>query len=207
MPGDVVSEGHVYLTLKDNPSIRRDLAGIRDDIAAVYEMREGSLPSRTALADAMTVLRGKARKAAPDEETAGDAAAGLLAANGLTADLTGWDSSDAASSYKVRDGALGWHRPVKDGGTAWTPLATFDATIITETIRDDGAEQVLTWALRVTAKDGRGGDIEIPRPARQAAAVGGQAGHRRPAADPAPRGRVRGLWRKGDGRACAPLDA
>ena len=63
--GEIVSEGHVYVTLKDNPSIRRELADIRDDIAAVFEMREGNVPSRTALGDAMTVLKGKARRASP----------------------------------------------------------------------------------------------------------------------------------------------
>jgi hypothetical protein len=159
--GDVVSEGHVYLTLKDNPSIRRELADIRDDIAAFYEMREGSVPSRTALGDAMTVLRGKARRLKPDQETTGDVADRLLASRGIAPDLNGWDSKDAASSYEVRGGALGWYRPVKDGGTLWTPLATFDAEITDETVRDDGAEQTLTWNLRVLTTDGRTGQVQI----------------------------------------------
>jgi hypothetical protein len=159
--GEVVSEGHVYAVLKDDPSRRFDLADIRDDITAMYQLRYESVPSRTALGDAMTVLRGQARRLKPDQETAGDAADRMLAASGITPALGGWDSKDAASSYEVRGGALGWHRPVKDGGTVWTPLATFDAKITAETIRDDGAEQTLTWTVSVSATDGRSGDIEI----------------------------------------------
>jgi hypothetical protein len=85
--GEVVSEGHIYVTLKENPSVRRDLADIREDIAAVYEMRHGSVPSRTALGDAMTVLKGKARTVKRDEIRAADPATELLAAHGVTADL------------------------------------------------------------------------------------------------------------------------
>ena len=86
----------------------------------------------------------------------------MLAAHGVTADLDGWEAKDAASAYEVRGGSLGWHRPVKDGGTLWTPLATFDAEITDETVRDDGAEQTLTWAVRVTTADGRTGEVLIP---------------------------------------------
>jgi hypothetical protein len=110
----------------------------------------------------MTALTGKARKAEPDAlPTADDAAARLLAAHGVTPDLNGWDSKYAASSYEVRGGALGWHRPVRDGGTVWTPLATFDAEITEETIRDDGVEQTLTWTVRVMTTDGRSGQVQI----------------------------------------------
>ena len=127
-------------------------------------MRHGSVPSRTALGDALTVLKGKARKEVkPDEARAGDQAAELLAGHGITADLTGWDAKDAASAYEVRGGALGWHRPVREGGTLWTPLATFDAEITDETIRDDGAEQTLTWTLRVRTADGRTGEVRSRR--------------------------------------------
>ena len=68
---------------------------------------------------------------------------------------------DAASAYESRGGALGWYRPVKDGGAVWTPLATFDARIIAETTRDDGAEQTLMWTLRIATTNGRAGEIEI----------------------------------------------
>ena len=124
----------------------------------------------------MTALTGKARKAEPDAPAAADhAAAELLAAHGVTPGLNGWDSKDAASAYEVRGGALGWHRPVKDGGAVWTPLATFDAEITEESIRDDGAEQSLTWTVRGSyhRRACRGGD-RPSRPARQAAAVGRQ---------------------------------
>ena len=158
--GDIVSEGHVYAVLKDDHSRRFELAEVREVIAEIYEMRHGGVPSRTALGDAMTVLRGKARKVKPGEVR--DPAAEVLAANGVTPDLDGWEAKDAASAYEVRGGSLGWHRPVKDGGTLWTPLATFDAEITDETVRDDGAEQTLTWAVRVTTADGRTGEVLIP---------------------------------------------
>jgi len=159
--GEVVSEGHVYVTLKDDPSIRRDLAAIRDDIAAVYEMRHEKAPSRTALGDAMTVLKGKARRGKPDDEAPADGAGGLLAAHGITPEPDSWEAKDAASAYEVRGGALGWYRPVRDGGAVWTPLATFDAEITDETVRDDGAEQSLTWTVRVSTTDGRAGEVQI----------------------------------------------
>jgi hypothetical protein len=160
--GELMAQGRIYAAIKENPSIRREVVDIRADIAAVYEMREAHVPSRAALSDAMTALTGKARKAEPDAlPAADDAAARLLAAHGVTPDLNGWDSKDAASSYEVRGGALGWHRPVRDGGTVWTPLATFDAEITEETIRDDGAEQTLTWTVRVMATDGRSGQVQI----------------------------------------------
>jgi hypothetical protein len=159
--GDIVSEGHVYAVLKDDPSRRFDLADIREVIASVYEMRNGGVPSRTALGDALTVLRGKAREVKPDEARPADQAAELLAGHGITGDLNGWEAKDAAAAYEARGGALGWHKPVKDGGTIWTPLANFDAEITDETVRDDGAERTLTWTLRVVATDGRSGEVQI----------------------------------------------
>ena len=158
--GDVVSEGHVYVVLKDDPTRRFDLSDIRGDIAAIYEMRHGTVPSRTNLGDALTVLKGKARNVQPDEVRGVDPAQ-LLGDHGITGDLSGWEAKDAASAYEVRGGALGWHRPVRDGGTVWTPLATFDAEITDETVRDDGAEQTLAWTLRVTTTDGRSGQVQI----------------------------------------------
>ena len=160
--GELISRGRIYASLKENPSIRRGVADIRADMAAVYEMREGHVPSRAALSDAMMALTGKARNAEPDALPAAEnAATELLDAHGITPDLDGWDSKDAARSYEIRGGALGWHRPVRDGGTVWTPLATFDAEITEETVRDDGAEQTLTWTVRVAATDGRSGQVQI----------------------------------------------
>jgi hypothetical protein len=158
--GDVVSEGHVYAVLKDDPSRRSELSDIREVIAEIYEMRHGSVPSRTALGDAMTVLKGKARKAMPDEAP-GDPAGDLVASHGISEEPDGWEVKDAASAYELRGGALGWYRPVRDGGAVWTPLATFDAEITEEAIRDDGAEQSLTWTVRVATTDGRTGEVTI----------------------------------------------
>jgi hypothetical protein len=102
-------------------------------------------------------LRHLALEEEPDPPTPEE----MVAASGAVLGLDSWDVTDAASSYEARGGALGWYRPVQGGGTQWTPLATFDAKITAETIRDDGAEQVLTWTLRIATADGRGGDIEI----------------------------------------------
>ena len=154
--GEIVSEGHVYVTLKDNPSIRRELADIRDDIAAVFEMREGNVPSRTALGDAVTVLKGKARRARRDEDTAGDAAATLLAAHGIIQ-----DPQDAADAYYTGEGCTWWRKPAPGGGIAPAMLATFTAEITEEVTLDDGAEQILTWLVHVTARDGRTGEARI----------------------------------------------
>ena len=126
--GDIVSEGHVYAVLKDDPSRRSELSDIREVIAEIYEMRQGSVPSRTALGDAMTVLKGKARKVKRDE-VPGDPAGDLVASHGISEEPDGWEVKDAARAYEVRGGALGWHRPLKDGGAVWTPLATFAARL------------------------------------------------------------------------------
>ena len=106
-------------------------------------------------------LRHLALAEEPDPPSPEEQAAELIAAGGVVLEPDDWDLEDAASAYESRGGALGWHRPVKDGGTVWTPLATFDARITAETVRDDGAEQTLTWMLHVVTADGRGGGIEI----------------------------------------------
>ena len=149
-----------YARLRDNPDVTCPLEDIRPNLAAMYEMQHDRAPSRTDLADAMTVILGKARRADRDPVTEKEQAEELAEAYGPL-EPTRWDVKDAASAYEVRGGALGWQRPVKDGGTIWTPLATFDARIIAETTRDDGAEQVLSWTLRVITTDGRGGEVEI----------------------------------------------
>jgi hypothetical protein len=159
--GDIVSEGHVYAVLKDDSGRRCELADVRGIIAEIYEVRHGAVPSRTVLGDAMTVLKAKARKAKPDETRVSDPAGELLDEHGITPGGEGWDHKDAAKAYEVRGGSLGWHKPMRDGGTLWTPMATFDAEIIEETVRDDSAEQTLTWTVRVTAADGRMGEVRV----------------------------------------------
>jgi hypothetical protein len=106
-------------------------------------------------------LRHLALAEEPDPPSPEEQAAELIAASGVMQEPDDWGVEDAASAYESRGGALGWYRPVKDGGAVWTPLATFDARIIAETIRDDGAEQTLMWTLRVATTDGRAGEIEI----------------------------------------------
>jgi hypothetical protein len=161
-PGDPEPVAHVYARLRDNPDVTCPLEEIRPNLAALYEMRHGRAPSRTDLANAMTVLLGRARRADPDPATAQDEAADILAAHGITDEPGGWEIKDAASAYEVRGGALGWHRPVRDGRTVWTPLATFDAEITEEAVRDDGAERALTWTIHVATTDGRTGEVTIP---------------------------------------------
>jgi hypothetical protein len=56
---------HTFASPKGNPDLKRPLADIRPDIAEVYQATYGSVPSATALGNAMTVLEGKARKATP----------------------------------------------------------------------------------------------------------------------------------------------
>jgi hypothetical protein len=85
--GSVVSEGNVYAVLKDDASRRYELADIRQTLAEVYEMRHGSVPARTALGDAMTVLKGRARRAESDETHPADLAGELLAACGVTPEI------------------------------------------------------------------------------------------------------------------------
>jgi hypothetical protein len=136
---------------------------LRADLRAIWRSK---YPDEAAPCDAdfnsvIDDLRHLAEQADPDPATAEDQAAELVAAYGPPAEPDRWDAADAASSYEVRGGALGWNRPVKDVGTVWTPLATFDARISAETIRDDGAEQALTWTLSVATTDGRSGEVEI----------------------------------------------
>jgi hypothetical protein len=68
-PGDDPVAVFTYASPKGNPDIKRPLADIRPDIAAVYEATYGTVPTKTALGDAMMVLQGKARRQAPSEAT------------------------------------------------------------------------------------------------------------------------------------------
>jgi hypothetical protein len=106
-------------------------------------------------------LRHLALAEEPDPPSPEEQAAELIAASGAIQEPDDWGVEDAASAYESRGGALGWYRPVKDGGAVWTPLATFDARIIAEITRDDGAEQTLMWTLRIATTNGRAGEIEI----------------------------------------------
>ena len=106
-------------------------------------------------------LHRQAEKAQPDPPDGRECARELLDTHGIPQDLTEWDHKDAAKAYEVRGGSLGWHKPMREGGTLWTPLATFDAEIVEETVRDDSAERTLTWTIRVTAADGRAGEVRV----------------------------------------------
>lgn len=141
-------------------SERRDL---RANLGALWrdEYSPQSTPSDRDLNKVVDALREWALNADPDPETADDEAGAVVAGHGIAPGLEAWDAKAAAGAYEVRGGALGWHRPIRDGGMIWTPLATFDAEITDETVRDDGAEQSLTWTVRVTTTDGRAGEVQI----------------------------------------------
>jgi hypothetical protein len=64
-PGSDPVAVFTYASPKGNPALKRPLADIRPDLAEVYQLQHGSVPAASALGDAMTVLEGKARKAAP----------------------------------------------------------------------------------------------------------------------------------------------
>jgi hypothetical protein len=75
-PDDLVAV-HTYASPKNNPELKRPLADIHPDLAEVYSTRHGATPGSSALADAITVLEGKAQRTAPIEGD-GDALAALL---------------------------------------------------------------------------------------------------------------------------------
>jgi len=68
--GDPEPIAHTFASPKGNPDVKRPLPDIRSDLAEVYQATYGSVPNAGALGDAMTVLEGKARKAAPIEADA-----------------------------------------------------------------------------------------------------------------------------------------
>lgn len=68
---------YVFAVPKSNPSMKRPLADIRPDLAAVFQMTYDKSPNATALGEAMTVLEGQARKGQCID--ASEAGEGLLA--------------------------------------------------------------------------------------------------------------------------------
>jgi hypothetical protein len=134
--GEVVSEGHLYARPKGNPDVRRDLEHIRPDIAEVYEAEHGSAPSRAALAEAMTVLIGKARKAEPDPATADERAEGILRANGI-----GQVGADRGLKLVTGRGAC----PLPEGYMIPEPYVVAEDGI--HLAKDDGSGYArVTWA-------------------------------------------------------------
>jgi hypothetical protein len=80
--------------------------------------------------------------------------------------------------YYVQDNCTWWNKPAMGGGTVPFMLATFAAEIAEEVTLDDGSERTLTWLIRVTARDGRKGEVRIPpdqlgRPQQWAAKAAG----------------------------------
>lgn len=65
-----------------------------------------------------------------------------------------------APVYYVEDGCTYWDKPTPNGPVPMM-LATFTGEIAEEVTLDDGTEQTLTWLVRVTARDGRGGEARI----------------------------------------------
>ncbi len=120
-----------------------DRRALRADLRALWREQcagEGA-PSGADLNAVIDDLQLVAERAQPDPPSAADQVATAIALHPASPESASWDASEAAEAYEVRGGSLGWHRPVKDGGTTWTPLATFDAEIAEETVRDDGTEQ------------------------------------------------------------------
>ena len=76
--GELVHEGEPWAAPKQAPDRQMPLADIRPLIADMFELKYDRAPGRTAIGDAMTVLAGRARQAAPAEPTT--ALAALLAA-------------------------------------------------------------------------------------------------------------------------------
>jgi hypothetical protein len=62
--------------------------------------------------------------------------------------------------YYVQDGCTYWNKPTPNGPVA-TMLGTFTGEITEEVTLDDGAEQTLTWLVRITASSGRSGEVRI----------------------------------------------
>lgn len=63
------TDGYTWAAPKQAPEQQRPLAEIRPDIAAMFQVKYDHAPNATALGDAMTVLEGRARQAAPVEAT------------------------------------------------------------------------------------------------------------------------------------------
>ncbi|MDQ3104925.1 MAG: hypothetical protein M3Q87_06840, partial [Actinomycetota bacterium] len=76
--GDPAPILYTFASPKNNPDVKRPLADIRADLAAVFASEYGNAPNASALGDAMTVLEGKAAKAAPVEGDAKTVASLLL---------------------------------------------------------------------------------------------------------------------------------
>ena len=96
-------------------------------------------------------LEDQAERAAKDVPTAEELAAES------TARMAG-----EQPDYYVEDNCTWWNRPAQGGGTVPFMLATFAAQITDEVALDDGSERTLTWLVRVTARDGRVGEVRIP---------------------------------------------
>jgi hypothetical protein len=65
VPGDDHVAVYTFASPKGIPGVKRPLPDIRADLAEVYQAIYGTVPNAGALGDAMTVLEGKPRKAAP----------------------------------------------------------------------------------------------------------------------------------------------
>lgn len=126
-------------------------ADLRDLWRAEYPA-EG-VPSAADVNGVIADLRRIASKAEPDAPRADEVASEIVSA--LFAEP---DAPEAA--YEVVDGCLTWNKPTQNG-TIRVTLGTFVAEIAEEVTRDDGAEQVLTWLVRVKAVGGREGEVLI----------------------------------------------
>ena len=65
------------------------------------------------------------------------------------------DGDPGAAEYEATDSGLVWHKPTKDGSVP-VRLTNFDAKILTDVVRDDGAERQHQFEIQATR-----GDIQV----------------------------------------------
>jgi hypothetical protein len=110
-------------------------------------------PAEGLLREVVADFLAMAREAEMDPPTPAEEASALITASDFR--------SDAEADYFAEDQCTYWRRPAHGGGTVPVMLATFTAEITDEVTLDDGAEQTITWLVRVVAQDGRSGGIRI----------------------------------------------
>jgi hypothetical protein len=57
--------------------------------------------------------------------------------------------ADHGYPYEATKDGLLWHKPTRDGGAA-IRLTNFSATIVTDTVLDDGAEQTHMFTIQAS---------------------------------------------------------
>lgn len=78
----------------------------------------------------------------------------ILAAVFGVVEVQGNGANVGSIPYGIERGRIVWYRPT-DGGTVAVPLCNFAARVTEEILRDDGAEQRLTFTITGSLEDGR----------------------------------------------------